>query len=441
MATTQKLVMVVDGDVKVYDGSSTATPTGGDDAQAATGVVRMQEAFGKVYIIDKDNANIYDPAADTPVYDWPTDVTNNGEGAFPTDSGSDYARLIALYRGRIVLAGFPAEPQSWYMSRVGDPSDWDTGAVTGRFTVAVKGVAANFGATPQPITALIPVTDDLFIFGQTHSIWMLHGDPAAQGKLLLLTDKTGIVWGDAWTKDPEGNIYFFGTNGVYRLTPGQLPTSLTNDRLGATMRAVDTSDREIRLEWDTHFDGLHVFITQVSDATSTHFFWSRETDSWWPDQYINDAGPMATCVIAGDQPAERGILLGGRTGDIYRIDPTATSDDGTAISSYVWIGPIRADSGDTDVLLDRLAIVLGENTTGLDVEVFVGNAAEAATGASAMWKVSHTSGGRKIMDIRRAQANAIYLKLSNATLDKIWSVEEIVATVVHPQGLARRGGT
>lgn len=508
MAQTTKLMAVCDGRIRLWDGSSVSTPSFTapitDPVMNLTGAVRSVFAFGKIYLVDNNNAVVVDPSASSVTW-WPDLVTagtfpiapsgtlgtpvdidavstgsntfevsenltalvdgdfiqvtgstgNDGIWTVASASGSptvitvdesvtdatadgtlrrarfgECPRLIGLYRGRIVLSGFSQEPHTFWMSRNGDPLDWNTAPTTGHATSPIKGTLAEFGGPPDAITALIPLNDDVMLFGGQHSIYRQTGDPAAGGERDLLSDRTGVVWGDAWTKSPEGLVYFFGTNGVYELQPGSGSIrSLTQNKIAANMRAIDHSAYETRLEWDNWYEGLHVFITRVASGTSTHYFWDRAADGWWIDQYPDLHGPMATLGLDGDTAATRGILMGSRDGYVRRIDPLAFSDDGTAISSYTLIGPIRPASGALESQVIRIAPTFGENTSNVIMEVFVGSSPYEAIMNTAVFKRTYTTGGRKEEVLPRARGNSIYVKLSNTTADKMWSLEDLVVYV------------
>ncbi|KKL64355.1 hypothetical protein LCGC14_2165880, partial [marine sediment metagenome] len=110
-----RIVVISGGDIfsGVPWGSLQAT-VNGTNALTTSGRVDAQTAFGKVYFCDGVNANykLWDNDDNT-VSTW----TPSG-GSLPS-SGTAGARYIALYRGRIVMAGLAADPHNWFMSVVG----------------------------------------------------------------------------------------------------------------------------------------------------------------------------------------------------------------------------------------------------------------------------------------------------------------------------------
>jgi len=148
-------------------------------------------------------------------YDWK--VFNN----YSTDYGTmpSEAKLCCRYRGRMVLSGHRDYPHQWWMSRTSKPFDWKF--VEDDPLTPVAGNNADAGQIGDIVTALIPFGDDFLIFGCANSIHLLTGDPAYGGSIDEIDQTTGI-WGDrAWCKDSNGNLYFFGSRGIYRMDGGR----------------------------------------------------------------------------------------------------------------------------------------------------------------------------------------------------------------------------
>lgn len=419
-------LIVSNGVVKKLDGGTLSIPTNNSGGDLSTGTfdVRSVVAFGDAFYVDGAAAKYYKASTGT-IEDWEADIS---AGSFPK-SGSNYPRLIALWRGRALLSGIEDEPFNVFMSKATDPFDFEYGASPRTETMAVALNLEEAGAQPDIVTAMIPWTDEILVLGCEHTINILRGDPAAGGQRDVLSEGTGIVWGDAWAIDDEETIYFFGNNGVYRLAWGTRPTSLTDGRLDAVMNAVDHSTHVVRLAWDFFYKGLHVFVTPSTSASTLHYYWDRRTDSWWIDQYPDDHGPTAVAAVNGDAPSDRALLLGGFDGYVRQQAPSSFTDDGTAIESYVIYPPVRITGNSNDILGVRLMMALAELTTNLDWEVRVGNSPEEAFNAGARESGTFTSGGRR-NDIRhRVRGNSLCLKVGNSTSAKTWGIEDITMEV------------
>lgn len=430
MARTQYVFAVSNGTIYRIDVSTQTktTPSGGTSALiTGTGWVDSSPGVGgDLFWVDGTNVRRWTAAANT-VVNWASAVT---AGSFPAHSGN-YPRLVALWRSRIVLSGITTDAHNWFMSRQSDPLDWNYGADAGDAQRAVAGNNTDAGLVGDVITALIPYDKDRLIFGGDHTLFLMTGDPTFGGEIELVSSSTGIAFGKAWAMDHNQTVYFYGSDGVYRYIPGGRPENITAGRLDQAMRSVNLSTHRVRLEWDRAFARLHVFVTQIATGTSTHFCWEQRADAWWVDQYPDAHGPISTFVLDADSPNDRRVLLGTRDGYILKLDPAATSDDGTAISSYCFFPPIRKTDGMEEQVLNSLAVTLSKATTNVLLDVYASEEAESLYDSSTSAKTTRTftRGGRHTEDRRRVRGANLGIKLYNSTLDKVWSVEDVIAEI------------
>lgn len=273
--------------------------------------------------------------------------------------------MACNWRGRLVLAGDPSNPQNFYMSRGGVPTDWDY-SQTDPLT-AVVGNASTYGQIGEPITSLIPFSDDTMILGCSHSVWMFQGDPADGGTLINISDNMGIVGPRSWCKDTTGNMYFIGTGGLFKLPSTATlysaikPTLMSGENWDAFFRSLNATSDYITMTWDSDTHYLHIFVTPSSGGQGTHLIWDERNGGLWPVQYPVSQGPVSMCQYFGDYAANsRSIMLGGWDGYIRKIDETALDDDGIAINAYVVLGPIHL-GGEASVLRSTV-IDFGELT-------------------------------------------------------------------------------
>jgi hypothetical protein len=184
------------------------------------GVVRAQTAFGKVYLVDGSagHYSIYDPNTRA-VFPWVASPRSLPVGKF---DASLAATIITLYRGRVVLSGIEDDPQNWFMSKSGDPLDWDYFA-TPSATIAIAGNNSDAGLVGDRITCLAPFGDDLMVMGGDHTLWIMRGDPADGGRIDNLSQQVGIIGPDAVALDALGTMYFFGNGVLWRLPKGGTP--------------------------------------------------------------------------------------------------------------------------------------------------------------------------------------------------------------------------
>lgn len=399
-----------------------------------SGLVRSAPNHQKLWLVDGTHYRRFTPITNI-VDDWPLTAGI----AHPRDSSSNGARLIALWRGRIVLSGLLLDGANWFMSASDAPGDFDYSPVSQSPTQAVAGNNSRLGKIGDQITALMAWNDDELIFGEDGSIWIMRGDPMTGGELDMVTDQIGVAFGEAFTRDPKGNIFFMSNTGsIYVMTPHSQPERLSVP-IDQRLKDIDTGAKSVRLEWDETQKGLHVFMTSLDAATvdDRHLFWEATNNAWQPDRFANKKhNPLASCVIDGNSPTDRKVLIGSWDGYIRCYDPTATKDDGTVMTSYVVLGPFLTKSFD-EVTLLNLQAVLAESSGKVTWTIHVGRTAEAALAAPALPVTGTWKAGRNYTESIRRSGHAIFVKISST---EQWALEGIRAAFSPNLSKIRRRG-
>lgn len=425
------LVAVSNGNVMVADaGASNWTATiNGTAALNTTGIVFSATNIQKLWFADGIHYVFYQPSDNT-VHPWIATA-----GTLPVDSDGNAPRLITTWRGRTVLSGLLKDPQNWFMSAVGDPTDYDYSPLSTTPTQAVAGNNSTLGLVGDVITSLIPFNDDVLIFGGDHTLWVCRGDPMAGGQIDRISDSIGVAWGEPWCKDPYGNVYFVSNRtGIYTLVPGQAPQRMSQ-QIEQLLADVNTGVNTIRLIWDDRFQGLHVFISRTAGpGPSQHFFWEQRVGAWWTDSFgNNDHNPLCCCTFDGNTPTDRVALIGSWDGYIRYLSADATKDDGTVIESSVILGPILSKDLD-EILLKDLQAVLGMTSADVDYAVYVGRTAEEALASDPVATGTWTASRNFNSHIRRS-GHAIYVKI---TATAPWAMETIRARIAGLGKVRRR---
>jgi len=279
--------------------------------------------------------------------------------------------LAANWRGRLVLAGDLNNPQNFYMSRLGDPYDWNYSALAiGDTASAFAGNLSNAGQIGQSITALMPFTDDLMMIGCTHSVWLMNGDPAAGGSISLVTDEVGVVGPRAWCKDPYGFLYFVGTGGLYRVRPPwefyMPPENLTEKTYDQYFKTLDAGASITSMVYDADTHYIHIYNTPLDQSAGIHLTFDTRNGGLWPVSFAPFCGPTTAINYLGDaSPETRAIFVGGWDGYVRRLDDNAYDDDGEYISASLTLGPIKVVPD--DAILAGVTPVLGESGQGAPI--------------------------------------------------------------------------
>jgi len=358
------------------------------------------------------------------------------------------AYLGCLYRGRAVLAGNQNYPHQWYMSRQADI--WDYAYLANDAQSPVVGNNTDAGEVGDIVRCLIPYKDDYLIFGCASSIWVLRGDPAAGGSLDEVDLTVGIYGANSWCFDGDGNLYFWGTNGIYVMPAGFGSVKcLTENTLPAivTDEAADPSTHRITMGYDRKRRGILVCITKVSDGTNSNYWYDLRTGGFFPESYPAVCGVYSIFHYAANDTSYEDLLLGCKDGYIRKFDDTAKDDDSgandTKISSYCTlpVQPLAAD-GDHEGKLTSLTITTAGgaaggdfgDTDGVSYELHKGDDAETVLedivdGATAVESGTLSGTGRKERIRKRVRGAYLGIKLYNSTADETWAVEAVSGNV------------
>lgn len=381
---------------------------------------------GKLWFTDGLNYRVFDPSDGT-IVDWTASI-----GDLPVDADSRGARIIEAWRGRIFLAGVLGAAYDWFMSRIGDPTDWDYAPLDppdGPGPAPDDAVSSQTGPQGQVgdvITGFIPFNDDNAFILCSHTLYLLQGDPQDNGQISLITDTIGAAFGRAWCKSPDGTVYFFSNRcGIYTLVPGQQPQRITQ-AIEQLVQDTDTGANRVTMMWDDRFQGVHVWITPIAGvAPATHLFFEQRTGAWWQDEYDNDYhNPLCACQFDGNNPQDRVVLIGSFDGVVRFLDPNADNDDGRTIFSNVTFPPILSPGLD-DMILDEWQAVLGEDSGDVAWNILLGTTAENALAGGVQETGSWTAGRNATQRVGR-RAHAIIPQFTSETQ---WRMEEVRAVV------------
>lgn len=362
---------------------------------------------------------IFDPKEETLV---PHEAT---KGQVPAG-----CRLVALYRDCIVYAAPESHPQAWYMSRQGDPFDFDYTAedVGG----AVFAGNADAGQLGDPITALIPHGDQCLVFGCYNSLWILRGHPRFGGDLDPLSRKVGIIGPNAWCRTPDDMVVFLSADGLYVMPAGcgGLPTPLSRDRVPSDLLAVTPEHTAASLSFDLVGRGIHIMLTS-REGQADHWWFDWELKTYWRVGFDRNFDPFTQherAVWDGPEMA----LMGCRDGYIRHFDPTAEmDDDDTRIDSHVYIGPFALARGQfSEGILAEIQATLGESSGAVDWSIHAGDSGESAYRSGSRESGTWTSPGLNPTAHPRVRGVSALMKIANKSGSKArWYFEKVKASI------------
>ena len=250
------------------------------------------------------------------------------------------AYLGCLYRGRVVLSGNPEYPHQWYMSR--QAYIWDYAYLASDAQSPVVGNNTDAGEVGDIVRCLIPYKDDYLIFGCASTIWVLRGDPAAGGSLDEVDLTVGMFGANSWCFDGNGNLYFWGTGGIYVMPVGfgqikclsenTLPNIINDED-------VSPSTHRITMGYDRRRRGILICITKLTDGTNSNYWYDLRTGGFFPESYPDECGAYSLFYYAANDQEYADLLVGCTDGHVRRFLDTAKDDDigdtATSISRIV----------------------------------------------------------------------------------------------------------
>ncbi len=378
---------------------------------------------------------VYDPTAGTLAL-LITEVdseTSQPKGAMPVG-----CTMVVTYRDRLVFAGDPNAPHAYFASRQGNPQDFNYARDAADSGRAMGGTNANTptGGISEPIKALIKVSADCLVFGCTNSIYRLQGDWATGGNVDLLSSEIGVVGRFAHCATPDGEIVFLSRDGLYAMPPGGgTPVRISRDRLPDELLRLDDQIYDISLAFDVADNGIHIFITQ-NESTSTygtsqyHWWFDWEQKGFWPFQLPSAKQPRCCMYQSGTSADDSCVLLGTRDGYIRRFHRYADSDDGTAFTSYCYVGPILLGDKYSDGLWQELYATIAAGSGEVDWTLYTGQNHEGAVFATTAFATgTWASEGLNYKEHPRMRGMSGVLKIANGE-NRAWAVETLSAKVL-----------
>ena len=398
--------------------------TNGVTMQATSGVTPA-DSTNTVWRIERA-PKVYDPVAGTLTL-W---VAASGKGQVPTG-----CPLFTIWRDRPVFAGAPVAPYVWYAGRQGVTAstnlldDFYYGDLESDGGRAVAGTNVDSGSLADEITALAPWSDDYLLFGCPKSLWVLRGDPAYGGMITNLSYHAGIADKRAWCFGPAGEFVFLSWDGLYMMAPGASTYPVcVSTTIPRELQNIDRATTTVNLAYDARDRGVHIFLSPGAGDQQLHWWFDLAGRGFWPVRIPSANDPFCAFEYAAAAASNSCVLMGGRNGVITRFHPAQENDDGTAISSYVLLGPIRLGSDYHDGLVNEILTVLGKNSAGLTASVHVADTAEAAVDAAARESKTLTAGLNYTWR-PRARGGAMCIKLTGLAASRAWACERVTAVL------------
>ena len=347
------------------------------------------------------------------------------------------ARIGGAWRERAFLSGLDGDPCQYFLSAQNDFRNWDYAPPTPSATMAVA------GAIDDVVTAFAPFSDDLAaVFGR-NTTWLLRGDPADGGERDNVSRSIGCFGPDAWTFDTDGNLFFFGNDGLYKMTPqGVLLPRVSAGKYDTTFSQIDRTINRVILQWDKKRAYLYIFIirdTAETENPDSYIFDSR-TEAFWPIKLPDESGPTAVCHFESEAANDRGVLMGGRDGYVRSFRDRRMNDRDTAadvaVDNWIDMGPFSLADGQ-NFRLDSIYMTLADGSGPVNLEVYIGNTPEQAVKSDTVRAAVSLRTNTVRLSNRKIAAQSIVFTLQQNAMDVTWGYEGGFGTV-KPSGKTRK---
>lgn len=222
-------------------------------------------------------------------------VADPGEDAPGVSSNVD-----CIYRDRFIRP----VGHAIYASRQGDYTDWDLSSDlsdVGRPFVIQLSEAGEPGGN---VTALIPHKDAYLLASTRNSLWVVQGDPTAEGRLHNISRDVGVLCARAWCRDHLDRYYCLSSHGLYTLgADGSSLQGLSEDIIPEELTGV--VDTSTVLEYDHATRGVRIYIPTASVN------WLFETDqkAFWPFKVAYAGSHVAIGPLQMNDKVSHGRLL------------------------------------------------------------------------------------------------------------------------------------
>ena len=425
-ARTKTDLLVTGGDIYTFltGGATLVNPPSGFGTSVGSGARYVESvAFGeRVFYVNGSTYVYYEKVGSTDtILEWKS--TSGGE--IPPRS-----RLISSWNGRVLLARGD-DPFDFFMSKKGDPFNWDFVPPVATVDQAIRVSDSRLGAVPDIITALVPMSEDILLIGCDHSIHRMVGEPLVSGSSYdLVSDQVGMLWNSGWTKDRSGRIYFMDSlGGIQRISANGQMEDLTRDYIDERLRAIDFETYYPKLVWSQEFRGLHVYMipygTPPADTIVDHYFWEEQTGAWHIDQFSrHEEQPTAVYVSDGDDPDDRILLMGTEAGWMLTEDADNDDDNDGAeaqvIDSFVQIGPIAGSDMDRATRFSGFEFTLADDREGCEVSLFGSDEPDVQGNPRHVFNLEPGRNPRKNIRMRAAVS---WIQMRNAKLGEGWAFE------------------
>lgn len=412
------VVSVAGGDIRAReDGNEVAIAGGAGALSTSARFISSCDLFGERFYTDGVNYRVYQPRQARVV-----EYASKTAGEIPRR-----CKLIAAWRGAIMVANNDEDPQNWHLSRRRFPYDWDQARTPSTSDMSISGNNARVGRVPDVVNTIVPWSDDLLLFGCDKSWWRMTGDPMlANSSIDSMNVDFGACFGEPWCRDVNGALWVLSNQGeLFRVTPsgGFEPVSRTKVR--QRLRNIDLSQYHVRMSWNWRHDGIYIVLCPYGATAGNveYLFYDARDGGFWPDDRLAAGHRIhSICNLDGDLPTDREQVWGCEDGHIRSWDDSAADDDGQIIDASIDFGPVHVVDQGQEIMLERVGALLDADQGGALLQAL--SSQDGARAGDLIVEAQVDPGMNDTFPFR-ARGNFVTVRLRNAArermaIERVW---------------------
>ena len=256
---------------------------GGSWSPSAASTVAATEAR---YASDGSGNRIVDSSGNSIVLSTGVAATHSG-GVIYVDPGASAPNshpAQCIYRDRFIRPS----GRVIFASRQSNHADWALSADVSDQMRPFAMQLSEAGEIGTDIVSLIPHKDAYMLAATSGSLWVVQGDPAADGSLRNVSREVGMVGAKAWCRDHLDRYYFLSSHGLYTVSAsGDGLQALSEDSIPEHLTGV--SNVNTVLEYDHETRAVHIHIPSVAVS----WMFDTERAGFWPFKVGNSSSHIA----------------------------------------------------------------------------------------------------------------------------------------------------
>lgn len=175
-----------------------------------------------------------------------------------------------------------------FASRQGSYSDWSLSSDVSDMMRPFVIQLSEAGEIGGDIVSLIPHKDAFLLAATSGSLWVVQGDPAADGTLRNISREVGMVGAKAWCRDHLDRYYFLSSHGLYTVSAsGDGLQAISEDVVPEQLTGVANTGTVLEYDHETRAVYIHIPNAAVS------WMFDTERMGFWPFKVGNSSSHVA----------------------------------------------------------------------------------------------------------------------------------------------------